>query len=87
MVVLGGGGTDKINYEFTVSGGVEKDASAGGAPIDDRYVTVDSTDSISGSTVRGVTAGGGDAFRFSGEITSLSVSDGGKVYVNGSRRV
>ncbi|MFC4550139.1 MULTISPECIES: hypothetical protein [Halorussus] len=86
VVIFGGGGSNTIEYEFTVSGEVEKDGSAGGAPIDDQYVTVDSEDTISGSTVRGATAGGGDAFRFSGEITSLSVSDGGKAYVNGSRR-
>ena len=86
VVVFGGGGGTEIDYEFTVSGRIDKNGNSGDAPIADQYVTVDHEDTISGSTVRGTVAGGGDAYRFSGELTNLELSGDARVYVNGERR-
>lgn len=85
VVVFGGGGGTSIEYSFEVSGDIEKNGSGGNAPIADQYVTHDYDDRIDGSAVAGSVAGGGDAYRFSGEISNLQ-ANGARVYVNGQRR-
>ncbi|USZ67350.1 hypothetical protein NGM10_11475 [Halorussus salilacus] len=86
VVIFGGGGSSRISYELAVSGRIEKDDSAGDAPIADRYVSVDSEDAISGSTASGVVAGGGDAYLFSGSVREFTADGNAQVYVNGQRR-
>ncbi|WP_158055553.1 hypothetical protein [Halorussus halophilus] len=85
VVVFGGGGGNVIEYSFEVSGDIEKNGSGGDAPIADQYVTHDFDDRIDGSSVSGTVAGGGDAYRFSGELSNLQ-ANGARVYVNGERR-
>ena len=65
-------GEELSPYEFTVSGDVSFDPGWG------------NEDRIDGSTVSGVLAGGGDRYRFSGEITSFDVDGSPDVYVDGT---
>lgn len=58
--IEGGSNSNKVSYELEVSGDLEK-STANGA-------TIDSNDSISGSTASGQVAGGTDSYDFSGEI-------------------
>ncbi|MFD1513820.1 right-handed parallel beta-helix repeat-containing protein [Halomarina rubra] len=60
-------------YEFTVGGDVEFDPGYG------------TEDRIDGSTVRGVLAGGTDAYRFTGDLTSFTVSGDATVTLDGQR--
>lgn len=60
-------------YEFTVSGDVSFNPAWG---TDDR---------IDGSTVRGLLAGGGDAYEFTGEITSFTIEGSPEVLIDGDR--
>lgn len=91
IVIFGGGGSNVIYYEFSVSGEIEPSSESGGAPIADRYVSFnDDTpgregDRISGQTARGAVAGGGDAYRFSGDIVSFEIDGGAQVYLNGEQ--
>ncbi|WP_433628396.1 hypothetical protein [Halomicrococcus sp. NG-SE-24] len=75
----------EINYQFTVSGGLRKTTSSGGAPIDDSAITKDPEDDRDGSTVHGATAGGYDAYVYTGQITALDIDncDQAKVWING----
>ena len=86
LVIVGGGGGNTVSYEVTVSGRLEKDSSAGDAPIADRHVTVDAEDTINGSTATGTLGGGGDAYRFSGELVDVTADGSVRVYVNGTER-
>lgn len=61
------------NYEFTVSGEVEP-STYKGATISD--------DEIDGGHVTGSVAGWRDAFRFSGDLDSLTVDGQARVYLN-----
>ena len=63
------------NYEFTVSGDVEKS--------EDDDATIDDEDEIDGSTVTGFVYGWRDSFRFSGEIEDFSVDGPVQVVVDG----
>lgn len=66
------------NYRFEVSGTVEESGRAGAAPADHRFVTVgDDKDEIDGSRVEGGVAGGGDAYRFAGDLESFSIDRNG----------
>lgn len=65
----------KVEYEFTVSGDLEKTT--------DMDATLDVDDEIDGSTARGHVWGGRDSFRFDGEIEELQLSDEATVYVDG----
>ncbi|WP_435155132.1 hypothetical protein [Haladaptatus sp. DFWS20] len=85
LVIVGGSPRNPIRYEFAVSGQVEKSGSSGDAPIADRHVTIDREDRISKRRVRGVVAGGGDAYRFSGEIERFRIGSGARVFLNGRR--
>ena len=85
VVVFGGGGGNVIEYSFEVTGEIEKNGNGGDAPIADVFVTHDYDDRIEGSSVSGTVAGGGDAYRFSGELRNLA-ANGARVYVNGERR-
>ncbi len=76
IVIFGGSPDTVIEYGLTVSGRLRKSGHSGGAPIADRYVTVDGEDRISnrGQHASGAIAGGGDAYRFTGRITRFRVS-------------
>ncbi|WP_144239995.1 hypothetical protein [Haladaptatus cibarius] len=86
LVIIGGVARNPARYEFVVGGKVEKTRDSGGAPIANRHVTIDRTDRISGRRVRGAVAGGGDAYRFSGQIERFRVGRGARVFLNGQRR-
>jgi hypothetical protein len=66
-------GDDVSPYEFTVSGDVSFDPAFG------------TEDRISGSTVRGVLAGGTDSYQFSGSITSFDVEGSPTIRLDGQR--
>ncbi|MFH5800005.1 hypothetical protein [Haladaptatus sp. CMAA 1911] len=85
LVIFGGSPGTVIRYEFAVSGRLTKSGDADGAPIADRYVTVDEEDELSGNRARGAVAGGGDAYRFSGDLTAFEIDGGATVYLNGRR--
>ncbi|WP_246999270.1 hypothetical protein [Halosolutus gelatinilyticus] len=75
LLLVDGGGTSGVtNYEFAVSGEVEKST--------EQDATVDDEDTIDGGTVTGAVGGWCDAFRFSGDLTDLTVDGDAKVYVN-----
>ncbi|WP_160133258.1 hypothetical protein [Halococcus salsus] len=75
---------DKVTYQLTVSGSIERRGESYGAPIDDSGVTEDpDIDVISGSTVDGRLGGGGDAYHITGEITSFEANGDVSVYVDG----
>ncbi|WP_408957953.1 hypothetical protein [Natrinema sp. 74] len=77
VLLVDGSPADATRYEFSVDGSLEH-ANYEGASIDDG-------DTIDGSTVRGSVADWKDAFRFSGEVTDLTVDGPGSVRVNGER--
>ncbi len=93
LVIFGGSPKAVIEYEFSVSGRLRKSGSGDGAPIADRFVTIDGEDRISnrGQHASGAIAGGGDAYRFTGRITRFRVSLSAKrrnevkIYLNGHR--
>lgn len=83
IVIFGGSGDNVINYEFTVDGVVRPSQTSGDAPIRDGAVSFNDEDTVSGRTVSGAIAGGGDAYRFSGEITEFETDGDATVYLNG----
>ncbi len=85
VVIFGGSPRNVVSYRFTVSGRVRKSGENGGAPIANRHVTIDDDDTISGKRVRGGVAGGGDAYRFSGELARFRMDGDATVYLNGER--
>lgn len=87
LVVYGGSADNVINYEVAVSGELAKSESGGDAPIADEHIHIDDDDVIEGSTVTGNIAGGGDAYRFSGEVTNIEADGDANVYVDGERRM
>lgn len=86
LVLVGGSASNVISYEVTVSGRLETDSSAGDAPIADRHVAVNPEDSVDGSTATGTLGGGGDAYRFSGDLVDVTADGSVRVYVNGTER-
>ncbi len=86
VVVVGGSPQNVVHYQFAVSGKVRKSGENGGAPIANRHVTIDDEDTISGRRVRGAVAGGGDAYRFSGELTQFRMNGDATVYLNGKQK-
>jgi hypothetical protein len=74
LVVHGNKG--KCSYEFTASGAVEKTT--------DGDATIDSSDSVDGSSVSGSVWGGRDAYRVEGSITEFRFVDGeATLYLDG----
>jgi len=70
-------GDDNLSeYEFTVSGDLQK-STANGASIN-------SYDTVDGSTATGRVYGGKDSFGFNGEITDFSLSGSATVLVDGT---
>ncbi|WP_458205902.1 hypothetical protein [Haladaptatus sp. NG-SE-30] len=86
IVIFGGSPQNVVHYQFAVSRKVRKSGENGGAPIASRHVTIDDEDSISGKRVRGAIAGGGDAYRFSGELSQFRIDGDATVYLNGQKR-
>ena len=62
-------------YEFAVSGDLEKSVDAG--------ATIDEEDVVDGSTATGHVWGGRDSYRFSGEIEAFELASPATVYVDG----
>ena len=85
VVVLHSATEDVVDYQFTVSGDLRKTASSGGAPVPDDAVTTDPEDSVVGNTAHGATAGGYDAYAYTGNITAFGVSncESADVWVDG----
>ena len=75
LTISGGSGSNLVEYELAVSGDLER-STAGGA-------TIDSEDSVSGSTASGGVAGGTDAYRFSGDITGFDADADVTLHLNG----
>jgi hypothetical protein len=76
VLTIQGSGRKSEDYELTVGGDLIK-STANGA-------TVDSGDTVSGSTATGTVAGGADSYEFSGEVTDFEVDDGATVTLNGT---
>jgi hypothetical protein len=76
ILTIEGSGSE-ANYEFTVSGDVEK-STANGASIN-------RNDEISGSTVTGEVIDGSDSYGFSGEITRFDLYGDANVYLNNKK--
>jgi len=74
VILIDGEPSETTRYEFAVSGDVEK-STYNGASIDDEDVIED-------DRVYGVVADWKDAFRFSGELESLTVDGPGTVFVD-----
>ncbi|WP_129116686.1 right-handed parallel beta-helix repeat-containing protein [Halegenticoccus tardaugens] len=66
VVIDGTGENGESQYEFSVSGSVEKTETDG--------ATVDEDDTVEGSTVSGSVYGGKDAYCFSGDVTRFRLS-------------
>jgi len=77
LLVDGVGTSGGTRYEFAVSGAAEK-ATVKGA-------TIDAGDTIDGGRITGSVAGWRDGFRFSGELTDLTLDGDASVYVNGEQ--
>ncbi|ELZ07855.1 hypothetical protein [Natrialba aegyptia] len=75
LLLVEGDSADVTRYEFAVDGSVEQ-ATTDGA-------TIDSEDELGDGSVRGVVADWKDAFRFEGELSSLTVDGPGRVLVDG----
>ncbi len=67
--------TEKVNYEFSVGGSLEK-SGRGDATVDDH-------DTVDGATTSGHVWGGTDAYRISGGITDFRVDGPATVRLNG----
>ncbi|WP_227357424.1 DsbA family protein [Haladaptatus salinisoli] len=65
------------NYDFVVSGSVEK-SEANGASINP-------ADTVSGSEVNGGVGPWKDSYTFTGDITSFNVTKGAEIYLNGEK--
>lgn len=86
IVLTGGSAEDKLTYELSVTGTIERRGQSYGAPIDDDGVTQDpDIDTITGSSVSGRLGGGGDAYRITGEITDFEAEGDIAVYIDGER--
>ncbi|WP_195155974.1 hypothetical protein [Halococcus agarilyticus] len=90
VVIIGGSPDDKVTYEFSVTGTIERRGQSYGAPIEDGSVTRDPDIDViaaDGSSVEGRLGGGGDAYRITGEITEFEAADEDaiEVYVDGER--
>ena len=84
VVLTGGSPEDRVTYELSVTGTIERRGQSYGAPIDDDGVTQDpDIDIISGSSVSGRLGGGGDAYRITGEITDFETEGDVAVYIDG----
>lgn len=73
----GVGTSGETQYEFTVTGNVERSAYKG--------ASINDSDMVEESTVTGSVTGWRDAFRFSGEIETLVVDGQARVSINGKR--
>ncbi|SEP71248.1 right-handed parallel beta-helix repeat-containing protein [Natrinema salaciae] len=75
ILIDGFGTAGTSHYEFAVSGAAEKSTIKG--------ATIDGADTIDSGTVVGSVGGWRDAFRFAGELESLTVDGDARVSVNG----
>jgi len=75
VIVLHSATEDVVDYQFTVSGELRKTTSSGGAPVDGDAITIDPEDDRDGRTVHGTTAGGYDAYAYTGKVTAFDVTD------------
>ncbi|WP_338729832.1 hypothetical protein [Haladaptatus sp. DJG-WS-42] len=64
LSISGGSRNNPIDYAFSVTGSLSKSDAAG--------ATIDSEDSISGSTATGTVAGGTDSYEFTGEVVDFT---------------
>ncbi|WP_237561142.1 hypothetical protein [Halococcus sediminicola] len=72
------GGSGRFDYRFTVGGDLGKSTARG--------ATIDSNDSVSGSSASGQGGSGGvDSYGFSGALLTLDVSGDAAVYLDGER--
>lgn len=76
VVTIDGHG-DRADYEFSVSGALEK-STDGGASIND-------DDAVDGSTATGAVWGGSDSYRFDGEISAFALDGDATVSVDGEQ--
>ena len=67
----------RVEYDFTVSGELEKSTARGGS--------INSGDEVSGSSASGYVLGGTDSYGFDGEISDFAIddADAATVYVDG----
>lgn len=79
LVVFGGSASAPVHYYATVAGAIEKSADSGPAP----YVSVDPEDVISGQSVTGTVAGGGDAYTIDGDVETFAIDGPARVFWNG----
>ncbi|MFC6716040.1 hypothetical protein ACFQHN_00410 [Natrialbaceae archaeon GCM10025896] len=77
ILINGIGTTGGTEYEFTVSGSAKRSTYRG--------ASINKADVIDGGHVTGSVTGWQDAFRFSGELETLTVDGDARVSVNGSR--
>ncbi|WP_254764799.1 right-handed parallel beta-helix repeat-containing protein [Natrinema marinum] len=77
LLVDGVGTSGGTRYEFAVSGAAQK-ATVKGA-------TIDGEDTVDGGIITGSVAGWRDGFKFSGELTDLTLDGDARVYVNGEQ--
>ncbi|MFC7007373.1 right-handed parallel beta-helix repeat-containing protein [Halalkalicoccus salilacus] len=75
ITISGDGSTTYYEFEFSVSGDVEKSEQYG--------ATINGYDQISGSTVTGRTTNEPDSFAYAGEIVRFEADDGVEVLING----
>jgi PGF-CTERM protein len=86
LVILGGSPENKVTYEFTFEGDIERSGLSHGAPIEDRHVTIDrDVDTIADSRVNGRLGGGGDAYRVRGNVTGFALDGNASIYLNGEK--
>lgn len=79
-----------VPYSFSVGGEVEKTANPTMANVDTSKVTIDPEDDIDGCVVQGSSAGGYDAYFFTGKFTAFDIPERweGKTnfWMNGEKR-
>ncbi|WP_224332703.1 hypothetical protein [Haloprofundus halobius] len=83
VVVSGTPGSGPVRYELESDGTVEKTTETGSAPVDG--ASINANDTLEGSYASGVVVGGVDAYRYTGELTLLSVEGDATVYLDGSQ--
>ena len=73
-LAVDGSDTGRTDYTFTVSGDLEENADIG---------SLGTGDSIDGSTATGFVNGGVDGYRFSGDLTDITVEGNAAIIVDG----
>ncbi|WP_224447690.1 hypothetical protein [Haloprofundus salilacus] len=83
VVVSGTPGSGPVRYELETTEALEKTTETGGAPVDG--ASINANDVLDGSFASGVVVGGVDAYRYSGDLTLLTVDGDANVYLDGSQ--